>query len=42
MVGEQDGFLTIINKNLSKIDYSTYIGGDSTDQANSIFVENAR
>jgi hypothetical protein len=40
MVGETEGFLTVIDKNLSKIDYSTYIGGDSTDQANSIFVEN--
>jgi hypothetical protein len=41
MVGEQEGFLTIINKNLSTIDYSTFIGGDSTDQVNSIFVEEA-
>jgi hypothetical protein len=41
MVGEQEGFLTIINKNLSKIDYSTFIGGDSTDQVNSIIVDDA-
>jgi hypothetical protein len=39
MVGETEGFLTIINKNLSTIDYSTFIGGDSTDQINSVFVE---
>ena len=39
MHGTKDGFLTIIDKNLSKIDYSTFIGGDSTDQVNSIFVE---
>lgn len=41
MVGNQDGFLTILDKNLSKIHYSTFIGGDSTDQVNSIFVEDA-
>ncbi|MDP1817241.1 MAG: SBBP repeat-containing protein [Leadbetterella sp.] len=41
MVGKEDGFLTIINKNLSKIYYSTFIGGDSTDQVNSIIVEDA-
>ncbi len=41
MAGKQDGFLTILNQNLSKIDYSTYIGGDSTDLINSIFVEDA-
>jgi hypothetical protein len=41
IVGNQDGFFTIINKNLSKIEYSTFIGGDSTDQVNSIFVEDA-
>jgi hypothetical protein len=39
--GTQDGFLTIISKNLSKIEYSTFIGGDSTDQVNSVFVEDA-
>jgi hypothetical protein len=41
MAGNQDGFLTIINNILSKIEYSTFIGGDSTDQVNSIFVEDA-
>lgn len=41
MVGKQDGFFTIINKNLSKIEYSTFFGGDSTDQVNSVFVEDA-
>lgn len=39
MNGNQDGFLTILDKKLSKIHYSTFIGGDSTDQINSIFVE---
>jgi len=39
--GRQDGFLTIISKSLSMIDYSTFIGGDSTDQVNSVFVEDA-
>lgn len=42
MGGKLDGFLTIINKNLSKIYYSTYIGGDSTDQVNSVFLQNAK
>lgn len=41
MAGKQDGFLTIISKDLSKIDYSTFIGGDSTDQVNSVFIEDA-
>lgn len=41
MGGKRDGFLTIIDKNLSKIDYSTFIGGDSTDQVNSITVQDA-
>ncbi|KAB2877810.1 hypothetical protein F9K33_15395 [bacterium] len=41
MSGKQDGFFTIINNNLSKIYYSTFIGGDSTDQVNSIIVEDA-
>jgi len=41
MVSKQEGFLTIINSDLSKIDYSTFIGGDSTNQVNSIFVEDA-
>lgn len=40
MAGETDGFLTIINKKLSKIYYSTFIGGDSTDQVNSLSVQN--
>ena len=39
--GKEDGFLTILNQKLSKIKYSTFIGGDSTDQVNSIFVEDA-
>jgi len=42
MVGETDGFLTIINQKLSKIYYSTFIGGDSTDQVNSVTVQNAK
>ena len=37
--GKEDGFLTILNQELSKIKYSTFIGGDSIDQVNSIFVE---
>ncbi len=41
MAGQQDGFLTVISKNLSKIGYSTFIGGDSTDQVNSVFAEDA-
>lgn len=40
--GKMDGFLAIINRKLSKIYYSTYIGGDSTDQVNSILVQNAK
>lgn len=40
-IGNQDGFYTIINQNLSKIYYSTFIGGDSTDQVNSVIVEDA-
>lgn len=39
--GKKDGFLTIVSKNLSKIDYSTLIGGDSTDQVNSVYAEDA-
>jgi hypothetical protein len=39
--GKPDGFLTIINQNLSKIEYSTFIGGDSTDQVNSVCVRDA-
>jgi hypothetical protein len=39
MTGETEGFLTILNNNLSAIEYSTYIGGDSTDQVNSIYIE---
>lgn len=39
--GKEDGFLTILNQNLSKIKYSTFIGGDSTDQVNYIFAEEA-
>lgn len=41
LTGKTDGFLTIIDKELSKIVYSTFIGGDSTDQVNSIFVEDS-
>lgn len=41
LTGKTDGFLTIINKKLSKIFYSTYIGGDSTDQVNSVIVRDA-
>jgi len=41
MVGDTEGFLTIINHKFSKIEYSTFIGGDSTDQVNSVFVEDA-
>lgn len=36
--GKDDGFLTIISKDLTKIKYSTFIGGDSTDQINSVVV----
>jgi hypothetical protein len=39
MAGQPDGFLTIINQNLSAIEYSTFIGGDSTDQVNAVFAE---
>ena len=39
--GKEDGFLTILNQKLSKIKYSTFIGGDSTDQVNYIFQEDA-
>ena len=39
--GKEDGFLTILNNKLSKINYSTFIGGDSTDQVNYIFVKDA-
>lgn len=37
--GKQDGFFTVLNQNLSKIEYSTYLGGDSTDQVNSVYIE---
>jgi hypothetical protein len=37
--GEQDGFCTVLNQNLSRIEYSTYIGGDSTDQINYVLLE---
>lgn len=39
--GKEDVFLTILNQKLSKIKYSTFIGGDSTDAVNYIFFENA-
>ncbi|MCE1165693.1 MAG: hypothetical protein LWX07_09860 [Bacteroidetes bacterium] len=38
--GTIDGFLTVMNQKLSKISYSTYIGGDSTDQVNSAVLLN--
>jgi hypothetical protein len=41
MAGKQDGFLTIISQNLSKVEYSTFIGGDSTDQVNAVCLEDA-
>jgi hypothetical protein len=41
MRGKQDGFYTIISENLSRIEYSTFIGGDSTDQVNSVLVDDA-
>ena len=39
--GKEDVFLTILNQKLSKIKYSTFIGGDSTDAVNYIFLEDA-
>jgi len=42
MTGETDGFITILNQKLSKIYYSTFIGGDSTDQVNYIIVQNTK
>ncbi|MBI5402248.1 MAG: hypothetical protein HY959_02510 [Ignavibacteriae bacterium] len=42
LTGETDGFLTILNQKLSKVYYSTFIGGDSTDQVNSVIVQNAK
>ncbi len=39
--GKQDGFLTILNQRLSEIKYSTFIGGDSIDMVNYIFIEDA-
>lgn len=41
MAGKPDGFLTIVSGDLSKIEYSTFIGGDSTDQVNAVFAEDA-
>ena len=41
MAGKQDGFLTIVSRNLSQIEYSTFIGGDSTDQVNAVFIGDA-
>lgn len=40
--GRDDGFLTLISNDLSTLDYSTFIGGDSTDQVNSVMVGDAR
>lgn len=39
--GKDDGFFTIISKDLSKLYYSTFIGGDSTDQVNAVIAEDA-
>jgi hypothetical protein len=39
--GKEDGFLTILNQKLSKIEYSSFIGGDSTDIVNYVFIEDA-
>jgi len=39
--GKEDGFLTILNQKLSKIEYSSLIGGDSTDIVNYIYIEDA-
>jgi hypothetical protein len=39
--GKEDGFLTILRHDLSRIAYSTFIGGDSTDQVNYAFMEDA-
>jgi hypothetical protein len=41
MSGKQDGFLTVLNQKLSKIEYSSFIGGDSTDVVNYVFIEDA-
>ncbi|MDO9511216.1 MAG: SBBP repeat-containing protein [Bacteroidales bacterium] len=40
-VGKEDGFLTILSQKLSKIEYSSFIGGDSTDIVNYIYIEDA-
>jgi hypothetical protein len=42
MGGSTEGFLTIMSQDLSRIEYSTFIGGDSTDVVNSIFVDDAK
>jgi len=39
--GDYDGFLTIINPSLSEIEYSTFIGGNLSDQIKSIAVLNS-
>lgn len=41
MAGETDGFITIVDKELSKIEYSTLIGGKSADKVNSIVSDNS-
>jgi hypothetical protein len=41
IAGKPDGYLTIINRDLSAIEYSTFIGGDSTDLVNSLFAVDA-
>lgn len=37
--GVQDGFFTVLDKNLLKLEYSTYFGGDSTDQMNAVLID---
>lgn len=39
--GKEDVFLTILDQKLSKIKYSTFIGGDSTEAVNYILLEDA-
>jgi hypothetical protein len=39
--GKEDGFLTILNQKLSRIEYSSFIGGDSTDIVNYIHIDDA-
>lgn len=39
--GKEDAFLTILNQKLSRIEYSSFIGGDSTDIVNYIHIDDA-